>query len=91
MRDAYGFGSIKLKAGTVLGPLVGALLLTPLSEATRALMRDPPAWLPFLSGVRGRAGIDLMIFGVLLIVVIIFMPNGLAGWLVRRWQRLVRR
>lgn len=78
-------------AGTVFGPFVGALLLTPLSEITRALLREPPAFLPFLSIFKGRSGIDMMIFGALLIVVIIFMPNGLAEWLVKHLQRVRRR
>lgn len=78
-------------AGTVFGPLVGALVLTPLSEVTRTLLREPPGFLPFLAPLRGRSGIDVMLFGVLLIVTIIFMPNGLAGWVVRRWQRATRR
>ena len=62
--------------GTIWGPLVGAILLTPLSELTRDIVRDPP---PFLSFIEGRAGIDVMLFGAILIVVILFMPNGLIG------------
>ncbi|MCL5951030.1 MAG: branched-chain amino acid ABC transporter permease [Chloroflexi bacterium] len=75
-------------AGTVLGPIVGALLLTPLSEFTRTLLREPPGFLVLL---RGHAGTDMMVFGALLIVTIIFMPNGLAGWIAKRWNRLVKR
>jgi branched-chain amino acid transport system permease protein len=62
--------------GTIWGPLVGAILLTPLSELTRDIVRDPPA---FLSFIEGRAGVDVMLFGAILIVVILFMPNGLIG------------
>lgn len=71
--------------GTVWGPLVGALLLTPLAEATRAFVRTPPA---FLSAIQGRAGVDVMIFGVILIVVILFMPHGLLGAGRSLWERL---
>jgi len=56
--------------GTLLGPLLGSLVLTPLSEVTRAL-------------IRGRPGIDVMVYGALLVVVITFLPGGLAG----AWRR----
>jgi len=71
--------------GTIWGPLVGALLLTPLAEATRAFVRTPPA---FLSAIQGRAGVDVMIFGALLIVVVLFMPHGLVGAGRSLWHRL---
>ncbi|HXH82950.1 MAG TPA: branched-chain amino acid ABC transporter permease [Candidatus Tectomicrobia bacterium] len=54
-------------AGTVLGPVIGAFVLTPISELSRALMR-------------GRAGVDVMLYGLLLIVVISFLPRGIMGW-----------
>jgi branched-chain amino acid transport system permease protein len=38
-------------AGTVLGPLVGAFVLTPASELSRA-------------AIRGRAGVDVMVYGL---------------------------
>jgi branched-chain amino acid transport system permease protein len=51
-------------AGTVLGPLVGAAALQLLSEVTRVY-------------TRAASGIDLMIYGAILIAVIIFLPQGL--------------
>jgi branched-chain amino acid transport system permease protein len=57
-------------AGTVLGPFLGAFILTPISELTRAAMR-------------GRAGVDIMVYGLILVLVISFLPNGLMGWLAR--------
>ncbi len=54
-------------AGTVLGPLLGAFVLTPVSELSRA-------------AIRGRAGVDVMLYGLVLILVISFLPNGLMGW-----------
>jgi len=59
--------------GTLLGPLLGSVVLTPLSEATRAL-------------IRGRPGIDVMVYGALLVLVITFLPGGLAG----AWRRARR-
>ena len=58
-------------AGTVLGPVVGAFVLTPVSELSRAM-------------IRGRAGVDVMVYGLVLILVISFLPNGLMGWVRRR-------
>ncbi|RMF78998.1 MAG: branched-chain amino acid ABC transporter permease [Chloroflexi bacterium] len=70
--------------GTIWGPLVGALLLSPLAEFTRSFVRTPPS---FLSFIEGRAGVDVMIFGVILIVIIIFAPEGVAGIAPRLWRR----
>jgi branched-chain amino acid transport system permease protein len=71
--------------GTIWGPLIGALFLTPLAEFTRAFARTPP---DFLSFIGGRAGVDVMIFGAILIVVIIFVPDGIAGAAQRLWRRV---
>ena len=60
-------------AGTVLGPIIGAFVLTPVSELSRA-------------AIRGRAGVDVMLYGLVLILVISFLPQGIMGW-VRRPRR----
>jgi branched-chain amino acid transport system permease protein len=60
-------------AGTVLGPLLGAFVLTPVSELSRALLR-------------GRPGVDVMIYGLVLVLVISFLPQGLMGWGRRLWR-----
>lgn len=73
--------------GTVLGPVVGALVLTPLSEWTRFIIRQPPDFLPFLQPFQGRSGVDVMIFGFILMVVIIYLPDGLVGWVRARLRR----
>ncbi len=72
-------------SGTVWGPLVGAVLLTPLEEATREFVRTPP---PFLGFIEGRSGVDVMLFGVIVIIVVIFMPDGIVGTLNNWWNRL---
>lgn len=75
--------------GTMWGPLVGAGLLIPLSEFTSGLVRNPPGFLGFL---QGRSGVDLMIFGALLVAIIIFLPKGVYGTLAERARvRRVRR
>jgi branched-chain amino acid transport system permease protein len=60
--------------GTLWGPVVGAAVLVPLSEATRI-------WL----GGTGKA-LDLVIYGALIVLVSVFQPTGLVG-LTRRWRR----
>jgi branched-chain amino acid transport system permease protein len=58
-------------AGTILGPLLGSLILTPLGEITRGFLQTLP-------------GLHVMVFGVILAAIILFMPDGLMGWLMRR-------
>jgi branched-chain amino acid transport system permease protein len=53
-------------AGTLLGPLLGSVVLTPLSEVTRSV-------------IRGRPGVDVMAYGAILVLVITFLPGGLVG------------
>lgn len=52
--------------GTIFGPLLGALVLHGLGEATRSLMANAP-------------GINLVIYGVLLVLIVMFLPRGIAG------------
>jgi branched-chain amino acid transport system permease protein len=62
-------------AGTVLGPVLGSFVLTPLSELTRYALR-------------GRAGADIMLYGAILVLVISFLPQGLVGFVrARRGRR----
>ena len=56
-------------AGTVLGPILGAAVLAPLQEFLRA-------WLG------GKAqGLHLLIYGILIIAVVKFLPRGILAWL----------
>lgn len=70
--------------GTIWGPVVGSAILIGLAEASAALVRNPPAALAF---VEGRAGVDLIVYAILLIIVIIFLPQGVYGSLRARWGR----
>ena len=63
--------------GTVLGPVLGAALLIPIAESIRGSLGNAFAWA------------HLLIYGVVLIVVMMFAPGGLIGlW---RTGRLARR
>jgi branched-chain amino acid transport system permease protein len=66
-------------AGTLLGPFLGALLLTPISELTRT----------YLGGT--YAGVQLIIYGAVLVAVMMFAPQGLISPLVKGWDRLAGR
>ena len=64
--------------GTVFGALVGALLVKSLGEGVKLVTGDVP-------------GLDLMIYGAVLIVVIRFAPRGLVGAFIDVRERLARR
>jgi branched-chain amino acid transport system permease protein len=64
-------------AGTVFGPLVGAVALQLLSEVTRVY-------------IRAFSGFDLMVYGCVLILVIIFLPQGLLEGLRRPYAALAQ-
>lgn len=64
--------------GTILGPVVGALLLRPVSELTRIYLSSS---LP---------GLHLVIFGLVLVVVMRYQPKGLIAPLRRLFnQRII--
>lgn len=69
---------------TIWGPAIGALVLGPLNDVTAALLRNPPAVLSFLEG---RAGLDVIVYALLLILIILLLPKGLYGALRDRWGR----
>ncbi len=52
--------------GTLFGPLLGAVVLHGISEVSRDLIGDVP-------------GISLVLYGTLLVIMVLFMPRGLAG------------
>jgi len=61
--------------GTIFGPVIGSIILTPLSEISRAY---------FAKG--GLEGLHLILYGVLTILVVLFMPKGIIVY-VRRLLR----
>lgn len=74
---------IIIGGGKILyGPLLGAFVITWLREAIHMYLKD---LLP-----RMTAEVDAIFFGVLIVVILIFMPGGLAGW-VSQIGRVTRR
>lgn len=69
---------------TIWGPVIGAAVLGPLSDVTATILRNPPAALDFLAG---RGGLDVILYGILLIVIILLLPQGIYGALRDRWSR----
>ena len=63
--------------GSIAGPVLGALLLRPVSDFSRIYFGDK---LP---------GLHLIIFGVVLILVMIFQPRGIQEPLTRAYNKLV--
>jgi branched-chain amino acid transport system permease protein len=63
--------------GTVFGPLLGALVVKTLGELTKFVTGDAP-------------GLDLVIYGSVLIMIVAFAPNGIAGLLADFRVRFAR-
>ncbi|GAB3976516.1 branched-chain amino acid ABC transporter permease [Actinoallomurus acanthiterrae] len=70
--------------GTIWGPIVGALILGPLSDVIATVLRNPPAALSFL---QGRSGLDVIVYAALLIAVVVALPTGVYGMLKSRLRR----
>jgi len=65
--------------GAIAGPVIGALVLRPLNEFTRIYLSD---MLP---------GLHLVIFGLILILVMLYKPQGLTAPLAALYDRLARK
>jgi branched-chain amino acid transport system permease protein len=66
------FGAIAGGMFVMLGPTVGAVFLLALSETLRVLVGNT------------FHGLDLLIYGTLLVLFIIFMPRGILGTVIDR-------
>jgi branched-chain amino acid transport system permease protein len=63
-------------AGTLLGPILGSFILSPLGELSRAYFQ-----------AAGWSGAHLIVYGALLIGVVLFLPQGAYPYLARRLRR----
>src|SRR5437660_893272 len=64
--------------GTLWGPVLGAVILIPLTELTRSFI-----------GGSGR-GVDLIVYGTLIVLISLARPEGLVGLFSRRRKEVVR-
>jgi branched-chain amino acid transport system permease protein len=63
--------------GTVFGPLLGAIVIKTLGELTKLVAGDAP-------------GLDLVVYGGVLVIVVAFAPRGIAGLLSELRDRFAR-
>ncbi len=66
-------------AGNIVGPILGSLILMPISELTRAWMGS------------GGSGVDLMIYGAFIVLICVYEPDGLMGIARKTGRRLKAR
>ncbi len=65
--------------GTLFGPILGSFILTPLSEISRAY---------FAKG--GLEGLHLVLYGILTILVVLFMPKGIIVYVKRLLRPILK-
>jgi hypothetical protein len=65
--------------GTVIGPIIGAFILTPLDVLLRGWLGDISAELNFI------------VYGTVLVVAVIYFPRGIVGWLNTWYEAFLRR
>jgi branched-chain amino acid transport system permease protein len=61
--------------GTASGPVFGALIIVPLSELLRGLLSQ------------STSGLHLVIYGIIVIIVILYFPSGVSGAISRLASR----
>jgi branched-chain amino acid transport system permease protein len=59
--------------GTLVGPVIGAVVLTGIEETSRIAF-----------GGTGR-GTDLVVYGLLIVAIAVYQPAGIMGWVKARW------
>jgi branched-chain amino acid transport system permease protein len=65
--------------GTASGPVFGALIIVPASELLRG-------WLS-----QSASGLYLVLYGLVVILVILYFPSGVSGAIARGWAALTRK
>jgi len=64
--------------GTISGPVIGAFMLTPISEFTRALLGG------------GYAGVYLIIHGSILVLTMLLVPGGVTERIMKNYDELLK-
>lgn len=84
--------------GTIFGPVIGSLLLVPLSEGLRSNMIAQAIFKTGMVTEESGTGIFLrenlshahaLIYGILVVIVILFMPDGVLGFMKKLLARRV--
>jgi branched-chain amino acid transport system permease protein len=65
--------------GTILGPAIGAVILEFFIQSTQILLAGQ------------YPGLELMVYGALLVVVILWRPRGVYPWVAPLYRRLLAR
>lgn len=73
---------------TVFGPLIGGFLVIMIQEQTTRFVADPPVLSGFLGG---KEVLSPAIFGIMLIVLMYFLPDGIVGGFRRILRRIATR
>lgn len=85
--------------GTIYGPVIGALVLVPLSEALRSNMIAQAIFKTGLVTEESDTGQFLkdnlahahaLIYGILVVIVILFMPDGVLGFLKKQLTKRMK-
>jgi len=65
--------------GTVWGPVLGAVILVPLTEVSNIVFGS------------GRAGASMLLYAILLMFIVLFSPKGLIVWLERPYEVILKK
>lgn len=74
------FAAIIGGVGTVLGPLLGAAFIHLVGEGAKASIG---------AMLGDRPGVDLILFGIILVLMLAYMPRGLVGLCEMLWRKFV--
>ncbi|MBO0763371.1 MAG: branched-chain amino acid ABC transporter permease [Hyphomicrobiaceae bacterium] len=83
------FAAISGGIGVLLGPTIGAVFTQGLAEGLRVLIEGSKTLRDTLGS--SALSLDQMIYGLLLILFIIYMPSGILGTLLAWWRRRAKR
>ena len=93
---ARGRDAADVAFATIFGPVVGSLVLVPLSEALRSNMIAEALFKTGLVSEQSGLGSFLkenlahahaLIYGILVVIVILFMPDGVLGFIKKMLQK----
>ena len=76
---------------TILGPIVGAIIFSTLPEALRFLPNPfwGASWAPehLVMSKMLPAELQLMVFGLILLLGVLYIPEGIVPWVSRKWRK----